>query len=107
MLRERVGNAGPVSGAQVDPVLLDEYGEAHYPTGEVTVRFKQPPTHEFLDRFAGVHGLEVRSRNQYVPAQVAFTITAHRCLPELLEALAPDDNVAAVWANTKSRYRRA
>ena len=100
-LQKQVGNA------EVDPVLLDETGEPHFPTGEVTVRFKEPPSDAFLSGFADKHGLKVRSRNEFVPAQVAFQVTRRSYLPELIESLKPAENVASVWANTKSRYRRS
>jgi hypothetical protein len=100
-VKEKVGEI------EVDPILLDESGEPHYPTGEVTVRFKEPPTEAFLSNFAEKYGLKVRSRNKYVPAQVAFTVAGQRYLPELVEQLKQADNAVSAWANTLSRYRRA
>jgi hypothetical protein len=93
-------------GTEVDPILLDETGEAHYPTGEVTVRFRQGPESAELAEFARRHGLQFRSRNKYVPAQVVFA-APRAYLPELLDSLNQAGNVAAAWANTISRYRRA
>jgi len=93
--------------AEIDPVLFDETGKPHFPTGEVTIRFKERPTDAFLARFAKNHGLKVRSRNEYVPAQVAFQVAKRSYLPELIEALIPAENVVNAWANTKSRYRRS
>ena len=100
-LQEQAGKA------EVDPILFDETGEPHFPTGEVTVRFKESPSDAFLAGFAKRHGLKVRSRNAYVPAQVAFQVTKRSYLPELIESLAPVENVVSAWANTKSRYRRS
>ncbi|MEX2303504.1 MAG: hypothetical protein WD733_21360 [Bryobacterales bacterium] len=96
-----------VDDAEVDPILLDETGVPHFPTGEVTVRFKHAPSDEFLSGFADKHGLKVRSRNEFVPAQVAFQVTTRGYLPDLVESLRPAENVASAWANTKSYYRRS
>lgn len=96
-----------VDDLEVDPVLLDQTGRPHFPTGEVTVRFKEPPTDAYLASFAEKHGLKVRSRNEYMPVQVAFQVAGRRYLPEVLESLAPSDDVASAWANTRSSYRRS
>jgi hypothetical protein len=93
--------------AQVDPVLFDESGAPHFPTGEITIRFGKRPSDTFLAKFAKQYGLKVRSRNEYVPAQVAFEVTSHSYLPELIESLTPAESVASAWANTKSQYRRS
>lgn len=100
-LREQAGLEG------VNPVLLDEQGEPHLPTGEVTVRFASPPGDDTLEEFARQHGLELRQRNKYQPAQASFLVSAQQYLPDVVEALEPAENVVAVWANTKSRYRRS
>jgi hypothetical protein len=91
----------------VSPVLLDELGEPHLPTGEVTVRFGSPPSDETLDEFARQYGLELRQRNKYQPAQASFLVSTQEYLPDVVEALEPAENVVAVWANTKSKYRRS
>jgi hypothetical protein len=96
-----------VGEGEVDPVLLDESGEPHYPTGDVTVRFEKAPTPEFLASFTKKYGLEVRSQNKYVAEQLAFTPAGRRYLPELLDEIKQADNVASAWANTISPYRRA
>jgi hypothetical protein len=100
-LQEEVGEA------EVDPVLLDESGEPHYPTGEVTVRFLKAPTSEFLSSFTRKYDLEVKSQNKYVPEQLAFTPANHKYLPDLVDQLQRAENVANAWANTMSHYRRA
>jgi hypothetical protein len=100
-LRERL------SGGGVLPVMLDETGELHLPTGEVTVRFTAPPSDEDLRLFAKAHGLELRQRNKYQPAQASFVVPDAEYLPDVIEAIQPEKNVAAAWANTKSRYRRS
>jgi hypothetical protein len=86
---------------------LDELGEPHLPTGEVTVRFGSPPSDETLDEFARQYGLELRQRNKYQPAQASFLVSTQEYLPDVVEALEPAENVVAVWANTKSKYRRS
>ena len=92
---------------EVDPVLLDETGQQHFPTGEVTVRFKERQTDASLAKFAAKHGLQGGARNEYVPAQVVFRIAGRRYLPEVLESLVPSEDVASAWANTQSRYQRS
>src|SRR5262245_19008034 len=51
----------------IQPVLLDEEGEPHYPTGEITVRFREAQGDEDLQRFATEHGLLLLRRNQFAP----------------------------------------
>jgi len=92
----------------VDPVLVGPDGELHFPTGEVSVRFKEPPSEAELDQFAARYGLRFVKGNEFVPAQMVFA-RAHPMgvfLPELVEQLARSDAVRAAWANTVSRYRR-
>ena len=92
----------------VDPVLVGPDGELHFPTGEVRVRFKEPPSEAELDQFAARYGLRFVKGNEFVPAQMVFA-RAHPMgvfLPELVEQLARSDAVRAAWANTVSRYRR-
>jgi hypothetical protein len=91
------------------PALVDEQGHERLPTGEVSVRFQQPPSDADLAAFARSHGLVLRGRNEFVPAQVVFVPADRRntYLPELWTRLAAASGVAAAWANTVSRYRRA
>ncbi|MBL8229752.1 MAG: hypothetical protein JNL98_14785 [Bryobacterales bacterium] len=91
----------------VDPVLLDEAGGVHYPTGEVVIRFKEPPSDAFLAGFAKKFGLTVRQRNAYVPSQIAFHVVQHGYLPDLVESVEAIEEVQSAWANTKSHYQRA
>lgn len=92
----------------VQPVLLDETGESHYPTGEVTVRFYQAPTDEELRQFAGRHNLRFRNRNRFIPQQVVFDVADvdKRYLPKIIEEVAEQDKVKTAWANTLSQYKR-
>ncbi len=91
------------------PVLLDDEGHDMLPTGEVTARFETAPSDEDLDEVARRHGLTVRGRNEFVPAQVVFVPEDRRSayLPELAERLAEESNVTAAWPNTRSRYERS
>jgi hypothetical protein len=91
------------------PVLRDPRGDLHFPTGEVTVRFAQPPSDREVEAFAARHALRGGRRNEFVAAQVAFRPVDPRStyLPDLVDVLAGLSGVAAVWANTLSRYRRA
>jgi hypothetical protein len=90
------------------PVLLDESGEPHYPTGDVAVRFDHAPSDDELQAFARRHGLGACRRNEFVAAQVSCTPVDSRgiYLPELVTALQRAPGVVAAWASTRSRYRR-
>src|SRR5262245_8169545 len=58
----------------VAPVLIDEQGHPHLPTGEVSARFYHASSQDDLQAFAGSHGLELRSRNEYVKEQATFRL---------------------------------
>jgi hypothetical protein len=90
------------------PLLVDEASGEHFPTGEVSVRFRRPPADAELERFARAHGMAVRRRNEFVPEQASFVPLEPRrtYLPDLVRTLADDDHVARAWINTASRYRR-
>jgi hypothetical protein len=90
----------------VQPVLLDETGELHYPTGEVTVRFYQTPTEEEVQQLAAKYHLRLRNRNRFMPQQVIFNLADQCYLPKLVEEIARQDKVKTAWANTLSRYKR-
>lgn len=103
-LQEILGTAGTVQ-----PVLLDEDGEPHYPTGEISVRFRQTPGAEELQRFANEHRLRLLRRNEFVPQQVVFEPIDSLAifLPELIEQIETEGIVKAAWANTLSRFQKA
>jgi hypothetical protein len=91
------------------PVLYDRDGTAHYPTGEVTVRFESNPSDAELKRFCGAQRLRLLRRNEFATQQVVCEpITAPReFLPDLVSRLTAQPGVRRAWANTLSRYRRA
>lgn len=103
-VREALGET-----VSVQPVLLDETGEAHFPTGEVTVRFHKAPTDEELKEFASRYRLSLRDRNEFMPQQVVFNPTHpnQSYLPKLVEEIAGQDGVKRAWANTLSHYKRS
>lgn len=92
----------------VEPVMMDETGSPHYPTGRIAVRFKAPPGEGELTTFAERHALRVLSRNKYVPSQVVFEPQdpAACYLPDLVEAVDAEGGVEAAWPETLSEYRR-
>lgn len=91
------------------PVLLDEQGEKHFPTGDVSVRFKTAPSDEELARFAEKADLVVIDRNEFVPEQVIFRPSNSRrtFIPDLVTDLESAGEVETAWANTLTRYKRA
>lgn len=97
------------SAAWVSPVVMDDGSMPHYPTGDVTARFRRPMSDEDLERFAESNGLELRSRNEFVAEQASFHPRDSRgtYLPELVEQMQGDDAVEGAWLNTRSVYRRA
>lgn len=104
LARELLGELGTVQ-----PVLLDELGEAHFPTGEISVRFHEAPPEDRLREFATEHGLTLRDRNEFVPQQAVFRPAdpAGSYLPKLVQELSETKDTKAVWANTLTRFRRA
>ena len=102
--RELLGSLGTVQ-----PVLVDEVGEHHFPTGEISVRFHQPLPEAELTRFAEHHGLRLRRRNEFIPQQAVFDPMddSRSYIPEIVEKIAADKDTKAVWANTLTRFRRA
>jgi len=91
------------------PVLLDRQGMAHYPTGEVTVRFRGAPAPGELQEFAARHQLRLLRANEYTPLQFVLEPLdrADLFLPDLVARLAGAPGVHSAWANTVSRYRKA
>ena len=97
------------AGAQwAAPVLVDGGGSKHFPTGDVTVRLKRAFSDDELNEFAVRHGLEMRDRNEFVAEQASFRPTDLRktFLPDLVFELEKEEDVSAVWANTRSYYER-
>lgn len=100
--RQLLGDLG-----SVHPVLLDELGEPHFPTGEISVRFREVPPDDRLQEFAAEHGLRLRNRNEYVPQQAVFRpVDSASYLPKLVQELTEMTDTKAVWANTLTRFRR-
>lgn len=94
-------------GVPVEPVLLDERQQPLFPTGTVIVRFRAPLADEDLERFALAHGLSVRARNRYVPAQVTFSLErSDRFLLDVLDELRRAQAVGHAWADTRAQFRR-
>ena len=89
------------------PLLRDRDGVAHYPTGEVTVRFARAPTDAALGAFAKAHRVTLARRNALEPRQAVFAPAAHEWLPDLVDRLAAAPGVARAWPVTISRYQRA
>ena len=102
-LSEVVGPSGTVQ-----PVLSDETGYPHYPTGELTVRFLKKPSDKQLKQFAAKYELRLRDRNEFVPEQAAFQVAdpSATYLPDLIQKIEADKNIKQAWANTRSHYRR-
>lgn len=94
---------------EVFPVLYDRDGAAHYPTGEVTVRFTDAPSDSDLARFCDSNRLRLLRRNAFVAAQVvcAPASATSDFLPDLVAHVASQPGVHRAWANTLSAYRRA
>jgi hypothetical protein len=92
----------------VQPVLVDEEGEAHYPTGEISIRFGEPLGDDELRRFAARHDLRLLRRNEFVPQQAVFQPLDGPAsyLPEVVKKIERQGAAKAVWANTLSRYQR-
>lgn len=101
--RELLGEIG-----KVHPVLIDEMGHPHFPTGEISIRFHEAPADERLQEFAVEHGLRLRDRNEFVPQQAVFRAAdpSASYLPKLVQDLAAQDDTKAVWANTLTRFQR-
>ncbi len=91
------------------PVLIDETGERHVPTGEVSVRFKRALSDGELTRFAKKARVVVVDRNEFIPEQVVFRPINSRqtFLPDLVLSLEQAEEVESAWANTLTRYTKA
>jgi len=89
------------------PLLRDGDGVAHYPTGEVTVRFADAPSDDALHAFAKAQRVTLARRNAIEPRQAVFAPASREWLPELVDRLAAAPGVARAWPVTASRYQRA
>jgi len=96
------------SSAMIQPVLLDEQGNPHYPNGEISVRFNEVLSDKVLRQFAAKHKLRLRARNEFIPQQAMFELSdpARTYLPEVLHELTQTKETKEVWANTLSHYKR-
>jgi hypothetical protein len=92
----------------VDPVLVDELGHSHYPTGRIIVRFVSEPDESDVVRFGGQYDLQPCERNKFVRSQISFRSRkpTGRYLPDLIETLKRDPKVVSAWPETLSRYDR-
>jgi hypothetical protein len=102
--------AAKALGGAVDlfPVLYDQDGMSHYPTGEVTVRFVDAPSDAELARFCDAQRVRLLRRNTFVTQQVVCTPASASAdfLPDLVARIASQPGVHRAWANTFSAYRR-
>ena len=89
------------------PLLRDRDGAAHYPTGEVTVRFARAPSDDALRKFAKAQRVTLARRNALEPRQAVFAPAAREWLPDLVDRLAAAPGVTRAWPVTVSRYERA
>ncbi|MEO8484836.1 MAG: hypothetical protein ABI585_00720 [Betaproteobacteria bacterium] len=96
-------------GAEVHPLLHDRDGVAHYPTGEVTVRFATAPNDASLRAFGRKQQVALKRRNAHEPRQAVFEPMASptEYLPDVADRLAAAPEVERAWLNTRSDYRRA
>jgi hypothetical protein len=96
-------------GYWVSPVLIDERGQWHLPTGELSVRFRKEPSPTELKGFAESCHLVLRSRNEFVRSQAVFKIDQpeDRYLPEVVNEIQAEPAVELAWSNTLSQYKRA
>jgi hypothetical protein len=91
--------------ACIQPVLLDADGKPQYPTGEVSVRFRERPSDAELERFASAHGLRLLRRNEFVSEQAVFEpLERSRYLPDLIVELGASEDIRLAWANTVAEY---
>jgi hypothetical protein len=96
------------SEALVVPILADEEGHQLLPTGAIQVRFKSEPSDHTLDVFSARHGLQPGKRNRWSPVQAEFMIRPDddRYLPDIVDTIAADADIAAVWPDVRGSYKR-
>ena len=92
----------------VAPVLVDKDGERLFPTGDIQVRFKTPPTDQELADFAERLQVGTPKRNKWSPQQVAFAVRSDdaRFLPEITDEMSAQSSVQSAWADVRGQYRR-
>ncbi|MBL9084510.1 MAG: hypothetical protein JNK76_22095 [Planctomycetales bacterium] len=94
---------------QVLPVFLSDDDQPKYPVGTVQVRFSKPPSDAQLRSWLPA-GLRVKSRNEYVPAQVELEPSKpdEEYLPDLLSKLrTTSGEEVTVWPDTLQQFRRS
>ena len=95
--------------AWASPSFRDVSGNELLPTGAVVVRFREKPSAKAIAAFSKEEKVELERRTPLVPEQASFRPRQPRevYLPELVARLAGRADVAAAWAATSSRYRKA
>jgi hypothetical protein len=102
---ERIHDA--LGDVPVVPVMVDERGTPAYPTGRVSVRFKEAPEPRELERFAEGLNLRLVGVNKFVTAQAMFEPKDRtEYLPDIIDSVAADDRVDSAWPESISAYRR-
>jgi len=91
----------------VAPVLVED-GERLFPTGQIHVRFKSPPSDGQLTQFARRFRLRNATRNKWSPYQASFSVRSGetRFLPEIAASITIDEGVADAWLDTRAGFRR-
>ena len=91
----------------VAPAILDERGAVSYPTGRVSVRFKNAPETKDLERFAEKRNLKLVTVNKYVAEQAVFEPQGSgEYLPDVVKSVEADADVDTAWAESLSSYKR-
>jgi hypothetical protein len=103
-LAERAGGAYVVA-----PVLAGDEGAERYPTGLVSVRFRDAMADAQLQHFAQQAGLRLVQRTRFTDRQALFGLldAPHTYLPDLLQRLAQMEPVESAWPDAESAYHRA
>ena len=103
MVKRIVGNEGIVG-----PLLVDDDGNQLIPTGRIQVRFKEQLADDCLTAFAEGHNVILTKRNKWNLKQAEFIVRNDddRFWLDIIEAIAADRNVEAVWLDVKARFRR-
>ncbi len=90
------------------PIIQDELGVLHYPTGEITLRFQRSLSDQEVQNFCNEHGFCFRRRNEFVPEQIVCQAgqLGPSYLPDLIEQASSLPLVATIWLNTISTFER-